>query len=211
MPGQIKVSKEAAAREILLKHAVNASFIAGGVLFAVIAIGLGLWFGNNAPIERVAEKSVAVLSFESLSADPEEAFFAVGVQDQIRNDLAKVADLKVISRNSVMQYKPGMKRNLREIADALGAAHVVEGIVQRAADRVRVRAQLINPRTGTHIWGKRYDGALDDVSAIESNIATAVADQLGARLSAAEKETIEEKPTDKHLAYERYIRAGILL
>ncbi len=151
------------------------------------------------------------MPFESLSVDPEEAFFAVGVQDQIRDDLAKVADLKVISRNSVMQYKPGVKRNLREIADALGVARVVEGSVQRVSDRVRVHAQLINARTGTHIWRKRYDGALDDVFAIESKIAKAVADQLGARLSAAEKETIEEKLTDEHLAYERYIRAGILL
>jgi len=211
MPGQIKVSEEAAAREILLKRTVNASFIAGGVLFAVIAVGFGVWLGNNAPIGGVAERSVAVLPFERLSADPEEAFFARGIQDEIRSDLAKVADLKVISGNSVMQYKPGVKRNLREIADALGVAYAVEGSVQRASDRVLVRAQLINARTGTRIWRKSYDGALDDVFAIESKIAKAVADQLGARLSAAEKETIEEKPTDKPLAYERYIRAGILL
>src|SRR5260370_840920 len=211
MPGQIKVSEIAAAREILRRRAVNASFIAGGVLFAVIAVGFGVWLGNNAPTGGVAERSVAVLPFESLSADPEEAFFARGIQDEIRNDLAKVADLKVISGNSVMQYKPGVKRNLREIADALGVAHAVEGSVQRAADRVRVRAQLINARTGTHIWRKRYDGALDDVFAIQSKIAKAVADQLGARFSAAEKEMIEEKPTDQRLAYERYIRAGILL
>ena len=151
------------------------------------------------------------MPFESLSADPEEAFRAVGVQDQIRNDVAKVADLKVISRNSVMQYRPGVKRNLREITDALGVAYAVDGSVQRAADRVRVRAQLINARTGTHIWRKSYDGALDDVFAIESKIAKAVADELGARLSTAEKETIEEKPTDNPVAYERYIRAGILL
>jgi TolB-like protein/Flp pilus assembly protein TadD len=211
MPGQIKVRKEAAAREILHQRAVDASLIAGGILLAVIAVGLGVWFGNNPPIGEVAEKSVAVLPFESLSADPEEAFRAVGVQDQIRNDLAKVADLKVISRNSVMQYKPGVKRNLREIADALGVAHVVEGSVQRAADHVRVQAQLINARTGTRLWRKRYNGALDDVFAIQSEIAKAVAGRLGARLSAAEKETIEEKPTDEPLAYERYIRAGILL
>ncbi|HYR21379.1 MAG TPA: hypothetical protein VEP30_00465, partial [Chthoniobacterales bacterium] len=211
MPGQIKVSEEAAAREILLKRTVNASFIAGGVLFAVIAVGFGVWLGNKAPVGGVAERSVAVLPFESLSADPEEAFRAVGVQDQIRNDVAKVADLKVISRNSVMQYRPGVKRNLREITDALGVAYAVDGSVQRAADRVRVRAQLINARTGTHIWRKSYDGALDDVFAIESKIAKAVADELGARLSTAEKETIEEKPTDNPVAYERYIRAGILL
>src|SRR5229473_3971109 len=211
MPGQIKVTEEARAREIPLKRTVNAYFIAAGVLFAVIAVGFGIWLGNKAPAGGVAEKSVAVLPFESLSADPEEAFRAVGVQDQIRNDLAKVADLKVISRNSVMQYRPEVKRNLREIADALGVAYAVEGSVQRAADRVRVSAQLINARTGTHIWRKSYDGALDDVFAIESKIAKAVADELGARLSAAEKETIEEKPTDEHLAYEHYIRAGILL
>ncbi len=211
MPGQIKGSEEAAAREIQTKRTVNVSFIAGGVLFAVIAVGLGIWFGNHAPVGGVAERSVAVLPFESLSADPEEAFRAVGVQDQIRNDLAKIAALKVISRNSVMQYRPEVKRNLREIADALGVAYAVEGSVQRAADRVRVSAQLINARTGTRIWRKSYDSALDDVFAIESKIVKAVADELGAKLSAAEKETIEEKPTDKPLAYERYIRAGILL
>src|SRR5438477_21600 len=209
MPGQITVGQEAGARKIPLKRV--ALFTAGGVLFTVIAVGLGIWFGNHAPVGGVAERSVAVLPFESLSADPEEAFRAVGVQDQIRNDLAKIADLKVISRNSVMQYRPEVKRNLREIADALGAAYAVEGSVQRAADRVLVRAQLINARTGTRIWRKSYDGALDDVFAIESKIAKAVADELGARLSAAEKETIEEKPTDKPVAYERYIRAGILL
>src|SRR6202040_408522 len=130
MPGQIRVGEEAVARKIPLKRA--GLFTAGGVLFAVIAIGLGVWFGNHAPVGGVAERSVAVLPFESLSADPEEAFFALGVQAEIRNDLAKIADLKVISRNSVMQYKPGVKRNLREIADALGVAHVVEGSVQRA-------------------------------------------------------------------------------
>jgi TolB-like protein len=208
---QIQVSKEATAREILLKRAVEASFIAGAVLFAVIAVRLGVWFGYRTPIEGVAEKSVAVLPFENLTADPEDAFFAVGVQDEIRNDLAKVADLKVISRNSVMQYKPGVKRNLREMGNTLGVAYVVEGSVQRDFDRVRVRAQLINARTGTHVWQKRYDGALDDVFAIQSKIAKAVADQLQANLSAAEKATIEEKPTDKRLAYDRYIRAGILL
>src|ERR1700736_3388397 len=209
MPGQIKVSMEAAAREILLKR--TAFFIAVGVLFAVLAAGLGVWFGNNAPVGGVAERSVAVLPFESLSADPEEALFAIGVQNEIRDDLAKVADLQVISRNSVMQYKPGVKRNLREIANALGVAHVVEGSVQRAADRIRVRAELINARTGARVWRKRYDGAFDDVFAIQSEIAKTVADQLQARLSAGEKATIKQKPTDKHLAYSHYIRAGILL
>ncbi len=194
-----------------MRRTVNIFFIAGGVLFAVIAVGLGMWFGNHAPVGGVPEKSVAVLPFESLTADPEEAFRGVGVQDQIRNDLAKIADLKVISRNSVMQYRPEAKRNLREIADALGVACAVEGSVQRMADRVRVRAQLTNTRTGTRIWRKSYDVALDDLFAIESKIAQAVAHELGARLLSAEKKAIEEKPTDKPQAYERYVRAGILL
>ena len=211
MPGEIKVGNEAAAREILLKRAVDASFIAGGILLAVIAVGLGIWFGNNPPVGVVADKSVAVLPFESLSSDPEDASFAVGVQDAIRNDLAKVADLKVISRSSVMQYKPAVKRNLAEIADALGVAHVVEGSVQRATDHVQVRAELTNAKTGTRLWRQRYDGAVNDVLAIQGKIARDVADRLGATLSPAEKEAIEEKPTDKEMAYDRYIRAGILL
>ncbi len=209
MPGQIEVTKRAAAREILSKRAVKASFIAGGVLFAVAA-GLGIWFGNNAPVGGVAEKSVAVLPFESVTGDPEGAFFAIGIQNEIRDGLAKVSDLKVISRASVMQYKPGAKRNLLEIADALGVAYVVEGSAQRT-DRVRVRVQLTNARTGAHIWQKRFEGALDDVFAIQSKIAKAVADQLEARFSAAEKDAIEGKPTDQQLAYDRYVRAGILL
>jgi serine/threonine-protein kinase len=208
MPGQIDVIKEAAARKILLKRA--ASFIAVGVLFAVI-VGLGVWFGNHAPVGGVAERSVAVLPFESLSADPEQALFAMGVQAEIRNDLAKIADLKVISRSSVMEYKPRVKRNLSEIADALGVAHVVEGSVERTAGRVRLRVQLTRARTGTQIWQKRYDSTPNDVFAIQSKVAKAVAEELGARVSAAEKETIEEKPTEQQLAYDRYIRAGILL
>ena len=211
MPGEIKVSKEAVAREVLPKRAVDAYFIAGGLLLAVITIGLGVWFGNNPPVGGAAEKSLAVLPFESLGTDPENALFAVGVQDEIRYDLAKVADLKVISRDSVMQYKPGVKRNLREIADALGVANVVEGSVQRSADRVRVNAQLTNARTGTRLWRQRYEGALDDEFAIQSKIAKAVVDQLGAKFSSTEKEAVEEKPTDQQQAYDRYVRAGVLL
>jgi TolB-like protein len=95
---------------------------------------------------------IAVLPFENLSADPENAFFADGVQDEILNDLAKIADLKVISRTSVMQYKSGAKRNLHQIANELGVAHVVEGSVQRVANRVRVSTQLIDAKTDTHLW-----------------------------------------------------------
>ena len=211
MPEQIKAIEEEAMGKIPRSRAVNVSFIAGGVLLAIIAVGLGIWFGYRAPIGGMVEKSLAVLPFESLGADPEDALFAAGVQDEIRSDLAKIADLKVISRNSVVQYKPRATRNLGEIADALKVAHVVEGSVERTADRIRVRAQLTNAKTGTQLWRKRYDGTFDEVLAIQSEIAQAVADHLGAKLSAAEKASIKEKPTNKHLAYDRYIRAGILL
>ncbi len=209
MPGQ--VDQEADAREVQRTGVSKMPVVIGAILVALIAAGLGIWFQHAKPDGTVAEKSVAVLPFENLSADPDDAFFVVGVEDEIRNDLAKVADLKVISRNSVSQYKPGVKRNLREIADALGVAYVVEGTVQRAVDRIDLRAQLMNARTGTRVWRKGYSGALDDVFAIQSQIAKTIAAQLGAKLSPAEEATISRKPTDKHLAYDRYIRAGILL
>ena len=159
----------------------------------------------------VPEKSIAVLPFENLSAEQENAFFTDGVQDEILTNLAKIADLKVISRTSVLQYKTGMKRNLREIANALGVAHVVEGTVQRAGNRVRVSAQLIDARSDTHLWAEHYHRPLDDVFAIQSEIAKAVADELQAKLSPAEKAAIEQKPTDDLAAYDRYIRAKALL
>src|SRR5437762_209837 len=156
------------------------------------------------------EKSIAVLPFESLSADPNNTFFADAIQDEILTDLSKIADLKVISRTSVMQYKTGVKRNLREIADELGVAHIVEGSVQPAGNRVRVRAQLIDARSDRHLWAERYDRPLDDVFAIQTDIARAIADQLQAKLSPAEKAAIEQAPTDNLLAYDRYLRAKTL-
>jgi TolB-like protein/class 3 adenylate cyclase len=152
------------------------------------------------------EKSIAVLPFESLSADPNNTFFADAIQDEILTDLSKIADLKVISRTSVMQYRTGVKRNLREIADELGVAHIVEGSVQQAGNRVRVRAQLIDARADKHVWAERYDRPLDDVFAIQTDIAKAIADQLQAKLSPAEKAAIEQAPTQNLLAYDRYLR-----
>ena len=129
------------------------------------------------------ETSIAVLPFENLSANQENAFFADGVQDEILTDLAKVADLKVISRTSVMQYKTTASRNLPEIAQALKVAHVLVGSVQRASNRVRVTAQLIDARTDAHLWAEHYDRPLDDVFAIQSEIAKTIAEQLRAKLS----------------------------
>jgi TolB-like protein len=176
---------------------VLAVIVAGGAMFSRYRVRSTL---------AAAEKSIAVLPFENLSADPENAFFTDGVQDEILNDLAKIADLKVISRTSVMQYKSGVKRNLREIANELGVANVVEGSVQRAANRVRVSAQLIDARTDTHLWVEGYDRPLDDVFAIQTEIAKAIAAQLQAKLSPAEKAAIEKPPTTNLLAYDRYLR-----
>ena len=118
-------------------------------------------------------KSIAVLPFENLSEEKANAFFAEGVQDEIMTHLARIADLKVISRTSVMQYKSGAPRNLREIGQQLGVAHVVEGSVQRAANKVRVNAQLVDARTDAHLWAQTYDRDLADVFAIQSEIASA--------------------------------------
>src|SRR5438876_3866145 len=181
------------------------------VLAAVIAAFVFLLRRPTRSALTIPEKSVAVLPFENLSADPENAFFADGVQDEILNDLAKIADLKVISRTSVMQYKSGVKRNLRQIANELGVAHVVEGSVQRAANRVRVTAQLIDARTDTHLWVERYNRPLDDVFAIQSDIAKAIATQLQAKLSPKTRSAIEERPTKDLVAYDLYVRAKLLV
>jgi TolB-like protein len=153
------------------------------------------------------EKSIAVLPFENLSKDEENAFFAGGVQDEILTNLAKVADLKVISRTSVMKYKSDLERNLREIAKALGVSHVVEGSVQRAGERVRVSAQLIDARTDSQLWAEHYDRDVADVFAIQSEIAQQIAGQLQAKLSPAEKAAIVERPTADPVAYALYTEA----
>jgi len=159
----------------------------------------------------IAEKSIAVLPFQNLSKDEENAFFADGVQDQILTNLAKIADLKVVSRTSVMQYKTGAARNLREIAQQLGVAHVLEGSVQRAKNQVRVNAQLINARTDAHEWAENYDRPVDDVFAIQSEIARTIADQLQAKLSPSEKAAIAARPTADVVAFEEYSRAKTIL
>jgi TolB-like protein/class 3 adenylate cyclase/Flp pilus assembly protein TadD len=155
----------------------------------------------------IPEKSIAVLPFENLSRDPDNAFFTDGVQDQILTALAKVADLKVISRTSVMQYKSGIARNLREIGQQLGVAHFLEGSVQRAGNTVRVNAQLIDARTDAHLWAENYDRPLADVFAIQSEIAQTIAEQLQARLSSRERKAIAEAPTTDTVANELYLRA----
>src|SRR5438045_2497385 len=165
----------------------------------------------NESRSAINAKSIAVLPFENLSRDPDNAFFTDGVQDEILTGLAKIADLKVISRTSVMQYKSGVARNLRKIGEELGVAHVVEGSVQRAANKIRVIAQLIDARNDAHLWPQTYDRDLADVFAIQSEIAKAIADQLQAKLSPNEKKAIEQPPTTDLAAFDLYSRAKSLL
>ncbi len=162
---------------------------------------------SAAALKPLPEKSIAVLPFENLSKDEENAFFAGGVQDEILNDLAKIADLKVISRTSVMQYKSGITRSLKEIAQQLGVSHVVEGSVRRAGNQVRVSVQLIDARTDTHLWAEHYDRDFADIFAIQTEIAERIADQLRAKLSEAERATIAERPTTDLVAYAYYTKA----
>src|SRR5438094_798172 len=186
----------------------------GAALLVLGAIIAGVFFFARGPTTsalHVPDKSIAVLPFENRSEDKANAYFTDGVQDEILTDLAKIADLKVISRTSVLQYKSGVARNLREIAQQLGVANVVEGSVQRSGNRVRVNAQLVDARTDGHLWAQTYDRDLDDVFAIQSEIAKAIADQLQAKLSPAEKNAIEERPTSDLIAFDQYSRAKTLI
>jgi serine/threonine protein kinase len=180
---------------------------------AALAAVVGVIVRNGESIRPTAipEKSIAVLPFENLSDDKQNSFFADGVQDEILSDLAKVADLKVISRTSVMKYKGGVARNLREIGRQLGVANVVEGSVERSGNRVRVNAQLIDARTDRHLWGQTYDRDLADVFAIQSKIAKTIADQLQAKLLPDEKNAIERPPTSDISAFDLYAHAKNLL
>ena len=163
------------------------------------------------PPVSIPEKSIAVLPFENLSSDKENSYFTDGVQDEILTNLAKVADLKVISRTSVSGYRDTHGRNLRKIGEELGVAHVVEGSVQRAANKVRVNAQLIDARNDAHLWAQTYDRDLADVFAIQSEIAKGIADQLQAKISPSEKAAIEKQPTTDLTAHDLYLHAQELV
>ena len=189
---------------------VRLAAVAIGLLVAAAFATAILFFSGRGPTHSLGpavEKSIAVLPFENLSSDQENAYFADGVQDEILTDLARIADLKVVSRSSVMQYKSGLPRNLREIGQQLGVATILEGSVQRAANKVRVNAQLIDTRKDTHLWAENYDRPLDDVFAIQSEIAKAIADQLQAKLSPEEKRSIDQAPTADLAANALYVQA----
>lgn len=193
--------------------------VLGLALAVLISLGGLVWWFTSQPrqpasqsaatrvLAAIPEKSIAVLPFDNLSADPENAFFADGVQDEILTNLAKIADLKVISRSSAMHYKRGVERNLPQIGQELNVAHLLEGNVQRAPNRIRVNAQLINARTNAHLWAQTYDRDLSDIFAIQSEIAKAIAEQLHARLSPTEKSAIELPPTGDINAFDLYTKA----
>jgi TolB-like protein/tRNA A-37 threonylcarbamoyl transferase component Bud32/Flp pilus assembly protein TadD len=170
-------------------------------------VGVMIWNGEMAG--PPAASGIAVLPFESLSADKENAFFADGVYDGVSTKLAKVANLKVISHNSVAKYRGA--RNTQEIGRALNVAYVLEGSVRREAGRIHLNAQLIDTRTDAHVWAQEYDRDLNDVFTLQSEIAQKIADQLGAEVSSTEKAAIQEPPTTDLVAYDSYLRAKDLI
>ena len=185
-------------------------------LVFLLALGTVFWiFRHWSPIQNnvapsIPEKSIAVLPFESYSDNKENEYFADGIQDDILTNLAKVADIKVISRTSVLKYR-GATQDLREIGRALQVAHVLEGSVRRAGGRVRVNAQLIDTRTDAHVWAEQYERDLADIFAIQSELARTIVAHLKADLSSSEKIAIEEKPTGDLEAYDLYLRGKGLM
>jgi serine/threonine-protein kinase len=216
------------AAPLVKKPAIPRWALLGGPVVLVGAVLIGLLFlvpnrlrsirspepipsaPTPVPAPAVRDKSIAVLPFENLSDDKQNAYFADGVQDEILTCLAKIADLKVISRTSVMQYKSGTARNVREIGQQLGVSHLLEGSVARVGGKVRVNAQLIDARNDGHLWADIYDRPIDDVFAIQSEIAKAIAAQLQAKISPSEKAALEQPPTTDLAAYDLYRRAQTL-
>src|SRR6202040_2876582 len=169
----------------------------------------GYYFFSQRLAFKTPDKSIAVLPFENLSRDPDNAYFTEGVQEEILTRLAKISDLKVISRTSTQHFKSSPD-NLPQIAKQLGVANILEGSVQKASDQVRVNVQLINALTDTHLWGDTYDRKLTDIFAVESEIAKTIAETLQAKLSGAEKQLITARPTSDLTAYDLYLKGRSL-
>jgi TolB-like protein len=193
-------------RKWVQRNPTSALLAAALVAFAA-EVGWNIW--KSELIRGPITTGIAVLPFENLGDQKENSVFADGVQDDILSKLAKIADLKVISRSSVMEYRG--KRNVRQIGDALRVSHVLEGSARRSGDRIHLNAQLIDTRTDTHVWVEQYDRDLNDLFAIQAEIAQKVAEHLHARLSASEKALVEEKPTQDLAAYDFYARAVSLI
>ena len=193
------------AQKWVQRNRIIASLI---LLSLVLAAGLSLMIWERESVRQIPA-GIAVLPFENLSDNKEDAFFADGVQDDILTKLAKIADLKVISRTSVMHYRG--KRDLHQIGRALGVSHVLEGTARRSGGKVHVNAQLVDTRTNTEVWADGYDRDLKEGFAIPSAIAQKVAEQMRAKISTAEKRDIERTPTADLTAFELYAQARTLL
>ncbi len=195
--------------QALKKHSARmrwAAMTAALLALAAIVAGIAMFSRNRVRSTLSApEKSIAVLPFENLSNDKENAYFADGIQDEILTRLSKIADLKVISRTSTQHYKSAPE-NLPEIARQLGVAHILEGSVQKSGDAVRVNVQLIKAANDSHLWADTFDRKLTDIFSVESEVAKAIADQLRAHLSGREEQVITAKPTDNPEAYDAYLR-----
>jgi serine/threonine protein kinase len=212
-------ARPAGARELARRlQAIRASIIGRGrtaarlalaaavvVLATIVAVRVFHSSVTKATPSAIPEKSIAVLPFENLSRDPDNAYFAEGMQEEILTRLAKIADLKVISRTSTRLYQ-SKPRNLREIAKQLGVANILEGSVQKAGDQVRVNVQLINAETDSHIWADTYDRKLTDIFGVESEIAKGIATALQAKLTGDEEQVLAAKPTNNPGAYDAYLR-----
>ncbi len=179
--------------------------IAGAISLGLFCLGRMTAPGKQSSVNKISSKSIAVLPFENLSSDRENAYFADGIQEEILTRLAKIADLKVISRTSTQQYqsKPG---NLAEIAKQLGVENILEGSVQKAADQVRVNVQLIQAASDSHLWADTYDRKLVDIFGVESEVAKAIAESLQAKLTGGERQALAVRPTNNSEAYDAYLR-----
>ncbi len=202
---QEQVAVAAASRSASIFRRKHVLIAAGGLL--IVASGMGIWFYSRQATVAASprEKSIAVLPFENLSRDPDNAYFTEGVQDEILTRLAKIADLKVISRTSTQRFKSSPD-NLPQIAKQLGVVNILEGSVQKAADQVRVNVQLINAASDAHLWAESFDRRLTDIFAVESDIATTIAETLQAKLTGSEKIAIAKRPTANTEAYELYLK-----
>ena len=192
-------------------HTIHGPWIYIALFGAVALFLLGRYTAPNRIGSSNSSKSIAVLPFTTLSDDRNDVFFADGVQDQILTNLSRVSDLKVISHTSVQQYRTGAERNVREIGKQLGVAYIIEGSVQRARDRLRINAELIDARTDTHVWAETYDRTAADLFAIQSELAQKIVAQLKAKLSPQQKAQIEERPTQDLDAFELYLYAKTIV
>jgi TolB-like protein/Tfp pilus assembly protein PilF len=201
--------KRTEAADAAGQQSKSRAWIYVALIGAAISVALFFLGRYTAPIQRgaagVAEKSIAILPFENLSEETGNAYFAEGVQDEILTRLAKIADLKVISRTSTQRFKSSPD-NLREVAKQLGVANILEGSVQKAADQVRVNVQLVNALTDAHLWAETYDRKLTDIFGVESEVAKAIAEALQAKLTGVEQRALAVKPTNNAEAYDAYLR-----